>query len=53
VDRGGAVEIVGQHLGLRATSEFNLAMLVMFGGRERRIEEFRALAAPHGLVLDM
>jgi 2,7-dihydroxy-5-methyl-1-naphthoate 7-O-methyltransferase len=42
------VEPVG---GLRAASEFNLAMLVMYGGRERRIDEFRALAAPHGLVL--
>ena len=27
-------------------------MLVIFGGRERRVDEFRALAAPHGLVLD-
>jgi hypothetical protein len=27
-------------------------MLVIFGGRERRIDEFRALASPHGLVLD-
>jgi hypothetical protein len=43
------VEPVG---GLRAHSEFNLAMLVIFGGRERRIDEFRALASPHGLVLD-
>jgi len=43
------VEPVGdQH----AQSEINLAMLVIFGGRERRIDEFRALAAPHGLVLD-
>ena len=43
------VEPVG---GLRAQSEFNLAMLVMFGGRERRLDEFRTLAAPHGLTLD-
>lgn len=35
-----------------AGSEFNLAMLVMYGGRERRIDEFRALCGPHGLVLD-
>jgi len=27
-------------------------MLVIFGGRERRIDEFRALASSHGLVLD-
>ncbi|GAA1287854.1 methyltransferase [Saccharothrix xinjiangensis] len=38
--------------GLRSESEFDLAMLVIFGGRERRLDEFRALAAPHGLVLD-
>lgn len=43
------IEPVG---GLRAHSEFNLAMLVIFGGRERRIDEFRALASSHGLVLD-
>ncbi|MFF0546652.1 methyltransferase [Nocardia thailandica] len=38
--------------GLRAATEFTLAMLVMYGGRERRVDEFRSLAAPHGLVLD-
>lgn len=43
------IEAVG---GLRANSDMDLAMLVIFGGRERRIDEFRALAAPHGLVLD-
>ncbi|MBF6333117.1 methyltransferase [Nocardia transvalensis] len=43
------VEPVGD---VRATSEFNLAMLVMYGGRERRIDEFRALAATHGLILN-
>jgi hypothetical protein len=43
------VEPVGDR---RAQTEFNLAMLATFGGRERRLEEFRALAAPHGLVLD-
>ena len=36
----------------RATPEFNLAMLVMYGGRERRLEEFRTLTAPHRLTLD-
>ncbi|MEV6098772.1 methyltransferase [Nocardia sp. NPDC051981] len=35
-----------------AGSEFNLAMLVMYGGRERRVDEFRALCMPHGLALD-
>ncbi|MEV0029789.1 methyltransferase [Nocardia sp. NPDC050793] len=48
----GRVLVVEPVGGLRAASEFDLAMLVMFGGRERRIDEFRALAAPHGLVLD-
>lgn len=49
---GGRVLVIEPVGGLRAQSEFTLAMLVIFGGRERRIEEFRALAAPHGLVLD-
>ncbi|WP_228540068.1 methyltransferase [Nocardia sp. XZ_19_385] len=43
------IEPVG---GRHANTEFDLAMLVIFGGRERRIDEFRTLAAPHGLVLD-
>lgn len=43
------VEAVG---GRRADSEIDLAMLVIFGGRERRVDEFRGLAATHGLVLD-
>ncbi|HEY3470530.1 MAG TPA: methyltransferase [Amycolatopsis sp.] len=43
------VEPVG---GRRASTAIDLAMLVIFGGRERRVEEFRALAEPHGLVLD-
>lgn len=43
------IEAIG---GLRATSESDLAMLVIFGGRERRLDEFRALATPHGLILD-
>jgi SAM-dependent methyltransferase len=48
----GRVLVIEPVRGVRAQTEFNLAMLVMFGGRERRVEEFRALAAPHGLVLD-
>ncbi|MBH0777799.1 methyltransferase [Nocardia bovistercoris] len=52
VDPAGRVLVVEPVGGLRAASEFDLAMLVMFGGRERRVEEFRALAAPHGLILD-
>jgi SAM-dependent methyltransferase len=43
------VEPVG---GRRAGTDMDLAMLVIFGGRERRVEEFRGLAAAHGLVLD-
>ncbi|MBP2471430.1 hypothetical protein JOF53_000302 [Crossiella equi] len=43
------IEPVG---GVLAGTQFDLAMLVMFGGRERGLEEFRALAGPHGLVLD-
>jgi hypothetical protein len=30
----------------------DLAMLVIFGGRERHVAEFRALATVHGLELD-
>lgn len=37
---------------IRATPEFNLAMLVMYGGRERRLEEFRTLTASHRLTMD-
>jgi hypothetical protein len=43
------VEAVG---GRRAATDMDLAMLVIFGGRERHVSEFRALAAPHGLELD-
>jgi O-methyltransferase len=38
--------------GRGATSESDLTMLVLYGGRERRLDELGALAAPHGLVLD-
>jgi 2,7-dihydroxy-5-methyl-1-naphthoate 7-O-methyltransferase len=48
----GRVLVVEGVGGLRADSESDLAMLVIFGGRERRLDEFRALASPHGLVLD-
>ncbi|MFD1150420.1 methyltransferase [Saccharothrix hoggarensis] len=49
---GGRVLVIEGVGGRRADSESDLVMLVIFGGRERRVEEFRALAAPHGLVLD-
>ncbi|MCE7000834.1 methyltransferase [Saccharothrix sp. S26] len=48
----GRVLVVEGIGGLRADSESDLTMLVIFGGRERRLEEFRALGAAHGLVLD-
>jgi hypothetical protein len=38
----------GQH----AESEFDLSMLVIFGGRERSVDEFRDLTARHGLALE-
>lgn len=43
------VEPVGDR---HADTEINLSMLAIFGGRERRLEEFRTLAAPHGLTLE-
>ncbi|WP_282778183.1 MULTISPECIES: methyltransferase [unclassified Nocardia] len=43
------IEPVGDR---RASTEFNLAMLAIFGSRERRIDEFRSLAAAHDLVLE-
>jgi len=48
----GRVLVIEGVAGLRADSESDLAMLVIFGGRERRIHEFRALASSLGLVLD-
>ncbi|WP_345496504.1 methyltransferase [Nocardia callitridis] len=36
----------------RARTDMDLSMLAIYGGRERRIEEFRALAATHHLILD-
>lgn len=52
VRRDGRVLVVEPVGGRRATTDMDLSMLVIFGGRERRVDEFRALAAPHGLVLD-
>lgn len=43
------IEPVG---GRHAETGMDLAMLVIFGGRERRIDEFRTLASAHGLALD-
>ena len=49
---GGRILVVEGVGGLRADTESDLSMLVIFGGRERRLEEFRALGSAHGLVLD-
>ncbi|MFC4857084.1 methyltransferase [Actinophytocola glycyrrhizae] len=43
------VEAVG---GLRADTEMDLVMLAFHGGRERGLDELRALAAAHGLAID-
>ncbi|SEF36396.1 O-methyltransferase [Amycolatopsis pretoriensis] len=48
----GRIVVVEPVGGRQAGTEMDLAMLVIFGGRERRVEEFEALAADHGLVLD-
>jgi hypothetical protein len=48
----GRVLVIEPVGGRRAGTEFDLAMLVIFGGRERRVDEFRTLAAAHGLTLD-
>ena len=45
------VLIIEAVAGERAVSEFDLAMLVMFGGRERSVDDFRDLTAQHGLTL--
>jgi 2,7-dihydroxy-5-methyl-1-naphthoate 7-O-methyltransferase len=42
------IEGIGGH---HASTEFNLAVLAFFGGRNRTLNEFRDLAAPHGLTL--
>jgi hypothetical protein len=48
----GRVLVVEPVGGMSGTSEMDLVMLALYGGRERRVEEFRTLAAVHGLVLD-
>jgi hypothetical protein len=49
----GRVLVIEPVGGRRANTEFDLAMLVIFGGRERRIDEFHTLASAHGLALDI
>jgi 2,7-dihydroxy-5-methyl-1-naphthoate 7-O-methyltransferase len=48
----GRVLVIEPVGGRWASTEVDLAMLVIFGGRERRVDEFRTLASAHGLVLD-
>ncbi len=48
----GRVLVVEPVGGRRASTEGDLAMLAIFGGRDRRVDEFRALGDAHGLVLD-
>ncbi|MFI5779615.1 methyltransferase [Nocardia sp. NPDC051570] len=48
----GRILIIEPVGGRAAATEFDLAMLVIFGGRERRIDEFRTLATAHGLILN-
>ncbi|MGW5722410.1 methyltransferase [Amycolatopsis sp. NPDC003865] len=48
----GRIVVVEPVGGRQAGTDSDLAMLVIFGGRERRVEEFETLAADHGLALD-
>ena len=48
----GRVLVIESVNGRFAHTEFDLAMLAIFGGRERTLEEFRALGTGHGLTLD-
>ncbi|WP_181776347.1 methyltransferase [Amycolatopsis pittospori] len=49
---GGRVLLIEAVGGLGARTEGDLVMLVLYGGRERRLDELRDLAAAHGLVFD-
>ncbi|MFC9252230.1 methyltransferase [Amycolatopsis thailandensis] len=49
---GGRVLVIEAVGGLGAQTEWDLVMLVLYGGRERRLEELRELAVAHGLVFD-
>ncbi|EFL11112.1 predicted protein [Streptomyces sp. AA4] len=50
--RAGRILAIEAVSGIHARTEMDLVMLVHFGGRERRVEEFRALAESAGLVLE-
>ncbi|MFC3454147.1 methyltransferase [Amycolatopsis speibonae] len=49
---GGRVLVVEAVGDLGAQTEWDLVMLVLYGGRERRLDELRELAAAHGLVFE-
>ncbi|WP_145926550.1 methyltransferase [Amycolatopsis orientalis] len=49
---GGRVLVIEAVGGLGAQTEWDLVMLVLYGGRERRLDELRELAATDGLVFD-
>ncbi|MEV6910067.1 methyltransferase [Amycolatopsis sp. NPDC051071] len=49
---GGRVLLIEAVGGLGAQTEWDLVMLVLYGGRERRLDELRDLAAAHSLILD-
>jgi 2,7-dihydroxy-5-methyl-1-naphthoate 7-O-methyltransferase len=49
---GGRVLVVEPVGGEHASTEIDLVMLTLYGGHERRADEFRTLAGAHGLVLD-
>ncbi|MBB4685016.1 methyltransferase [Amycolatopsis jiangsuensis] len=48
----GRILIVEPIGGRRGETAMDLAMLTIFGSRERRVDEFRSLASAHHLVLD-
>ncbi|WP_285742514.1 methyltransferase [Lentzea sp. NBRC 105346] len=48
-ETGGRVLVIES---VRPYTGFSLVMLIMFGGRDRTVDEYRALAEQHGLVLD-
>jgi hypothetical protein len=52
VPRTGRILVIEPFGGDDANTEMNLAMLTLYGGRERGTDEFRTLAAAHGLTID-
>lgn len=51
-DPDGRVLVIEAVGGRRADTGMDLAMLVIYGGRERRTDEFATIASANGLVLD-